>query len=201
MTEMRRKWLVAFPVLALITGLSIFLLDTYSKKSPSSKNEIPEGWLGLNIHEIQQRVGDSEIRDDPNPRFSDKFRILLVRNKESIDITQFTFLKEEGQNARCLSVMFLKSQSDHKINPKDVDKLLIECYGQLGRRSLQRVGEENISNGKSTNEGWKICWEGSQGEQAEAQVLAVGGKTWFSLICDSGEYLKIKTKPSLNIKL
>ena len=122
---MNRKRLIALSVLALITGLSFSLLNTYKKKSPSNKKGIPQGWLGLTIHEIQQRVGDFEIRDDPNPRFSDKYWILLVRNKDNIDITQFTFLKEQGPRARCLSVMFLDNQSDQQINPKDVDKLLI----------------------------------------------------------------------------
>jgi len=192
LAEMNRKRLIALSVLALITGLSFFLLNTYKKKSASNKNKIPQGWLGLTIHEIQQRVGDSEIRDDPNPRFSDKYWILLVRNKDNIDITQFAFLKEQGPKARCLSVMFLDNQNDQKINLKDVDKLLIECYGHQGLRTLQRIEEENISNGILTNEVWKIIWEGPHSEQAEAQVTAVGGNIWFSLICDSAEYVKNK---------
>lgn len=184
---MNRKRLIALSVLALITGLSFFLLNTNNKKPSSNKNKIPQGWLGLTISEIQQRVGDSEIREDPNPRFSDKYWILLVRNMENIDITHFTFLKEQGPKARCLSVMFLDNQNDHKINLKDVNKFLSECYGHQGLRALQRIEEENIS----TNEVWKIIWEGPHGEKAEAQVMAVGGKNMFSLICDSSEYSKI----------
>jgi len=186
---MKGKWLVVSPVLALLAGLLFF---SYYKKTPSNKNKIPQGWLGLTIHEIQQRVGDSEIRDNPIPRFSDEYWILLVRNKDNIDITQFTFLKEQGPKARCLSVMFLDKQNDYKINLKDVNKLLSECYGHQGLRTLQRIEEENISNGISINENWKIIWEGHHGEQAEAQVMAVGGKYIFSLICDSAEYVKNK---------
>jgi len=192
LAEMRRKWLITFPALALLGGLSLFVLDTYKKNPQSNTNEIPQGWLGLTIKEIQQRVGDSEMLDDPNPRFSDKLWILLVRNKDGIDITQFTFLKEQGPKARCLSVMFLDNQSDHQINLKNIDKLLIECYGHAGKRYLQRVGEEDISNGILTNESWKIVWEGPQSEQAEVQVMAVDGKKWFSLICDSAEYASVK---------
>jgi len=61
---------------------------------------------------------------------------------------------------------------------------------------LQRIEEENILNGILTNEVWKIIWKGLHSEQAEAQVMAVGGNIWFSLICDSADYVKNKEKIS-----